>query len=207
MDENQTTTEAALTSLLTTELPCPQCDRVFTNEAGLRMHKIRMHSDRNWQTAQNFKGGGKRHMSGRKPSSPDDPVEAERLRKRRVYQRNLRDRYYREGRNSKGELMPAGWKPNRNRQEGAAKRYGKAKKVSYVATLTGKRRDLYLAKQRVYQRKLYHRKREEGKLMQNGVLPVVAQPVGDIHSDAAKAILMAASVIRAVATGLKVEGR
>lgn len=35
----------------------------------------------------------------------------ERLKKKREYQLSLRSRYYSEGRNSRGEMMPPGWKP------------------------------------------------------------------------------------------------
>ena len=80
----QTAEEAAVTPLLETGIPCPQCSRVFSNEQGLRMHKIRKHSSRGWNSAANF--GTKRNHSGRKPSNPSDPSEAARLRKRRAYQ-------------------------------------------------------------------------------------------------------------------------
>ena len=118
--------------------------------------------------------------------------------------RQLRERYYAQGLNSKGEPRNPNYKPRKRRT------LKDKAKVSYINTLTGATRDAYLKKQRDYQRKAYHKKRaEQNGLLQNGATPILeAHPVQpDIHSDAAKAILMAASVIRAVATGFKVEGR
>jgi len=45
---------------------------------------------------------------------PDKEREA-RLEHRRVYQRRLRARYYAEGRNARGEKMPEGWVPPKQR--------------------------------------------------------------------------------------------
>lgn len=42
------------------ELPlhaCDQCERTFSSPFGLRMHKVRAHSGRNWDTSRNFRKG------------------------------------------------------------------------------------------------------------------------------------------------------
>jgi hypothetical protein len=88
--------------LPTDGIPCPKCEKRFSNEIGLRMHDIRKHQPgRGWSTSRNFKGGKK-------------TKEAE-LAKKRLYNARMRARFYAEGRNSRGELMPKGWKPKLNR--------------------------------------------------------------------------------------------
>lgn len=86
----------------------------------------------------------------------------ERLRKRRIYQARLRKRYRKEGKNSKGELMPPGWKPRSHRR----------------AILT------------------------EPQL----ILEPEQQTISaDVEGDAARAILLAASVLRGVTAALRVD--
>jgi ssDNA-binding Zn-finger/Zn-ribbon topoisomerase 1 len=46
-----------------------------------------------------------------------DPEKEERLRKRRIYQKQRRDRFYTEGKNSRGEIMPPGWKPRGRKRQ------------------------------------------------------------------------------------------
>ena len=78
-------------------IPCPKCNKRFRNEIGLRMHTLRIHSGRGWNTSANFKSKSKTRESL--------------LAQKREYNRKLRARYKKEGRNSRGELMPPGWKP------------------------------------------------------------------------------------------------
>ena len=146
--------------VLSQDFGCPKCGRAFTNAAALRMHNIRKHT-RGWDTARNFRGAKKRSK-------------LEQLARRRIYQKQLRERYYAEGRNSKGEQMPPGWKPNPRKMAAAAKRK--------------------------YNRKLYATHKAEA----NNSSTTVSSP--DIYSNAASAIMLAANVIRAVTTGLKIGG-
>ena len=85
-----------------------------------------------------------------------------RLRKRRIYQKNLRGRYYSEGKNSKGEQMPPGWRPRKwaNRQQ-----------------------------------------------FEEAVQPEPEQQTipTDVEGEAARAILLAASVLRGVTAALRVD--
>jgi hypothetical protein len=84
-------------SKLNQGIECPQCRRVFKNDAALRMHKIRKHSGRGWNSSGNFR--------------PKPKSRAQRLAERREYQRRLRERYYREGKDAKGQPRPPGWQP------------------------------------------------------------------------------------------------
>jgi len=151
--------------------PCPKCEKVFDKEMALRMHNTRMHTP-----------AGKQ---GYKWKTRSANTREQRLKERAIYQKKLRERYYAEGRNSKGKLMPPGWKP---------RKHGKDRKRLSYSTPTGKTREEYLAKQRQYQRNHYLKKHPE----------TTTAPVQQLASDAASAILLAASVIRAVATGLKI---
>jgi hypothetical protein len=130
-----------------------------------------------------------------------------RLRNRREYQRKLRDRYYAQGRDSKGNLRSPGWKP---RPRGAG--IIKPRKPSYSTTLTGKEREDFLKRQRTYQRNHYAKQKAEKKfaLLRAQAEKDAATAISsnstnatDITGEAAKAILIAAKVIRAVGTGLK----
>ena len=75
---------------------CPKCQKRFNNAIGLRMHTLRIHSGRGWNTSANFKSKKSREKI---------------LAEKREYNRKLRARYKREGRNSRGELMPPNWTP------------------------------------------------------------------------------------------------
>jgi uncharacterized C2H2 Zn-finger protein len=89
--------EDAESDTITTE-PCPKCGKMFKPGASLRMHIVRIHG-KGWDTGANFK-------RGRKAKSREEQLE-----KKRIYQLGLRARYYAQGRNSRGEKMPKGWKP------------------------------------------------------------------------------------------------
>jgi hypothetical protein len=181
---------------LSDDFGCPKCGKPFSNAAALRMHNIRKHT-KGWDTGKNFQGKRRQFLN-----------RAERLAARRVYQQNLRDRYYREGRNSKGQKMPPGWKPNPHRQAGAIKRY---KKSSYSANLTGAEREAYLQRQRKYQRNHYNKKRAEKLALREPTVVQTTTILTDdpvrLYGDAASAIVLAANVIRAVTTGLKIGGK
>lgn len=102
-DEQRTTLEnMAIAEKLPLPFQCPQCEKIFKNPQALRMHKLRAHS-KGWDTSSNFGRRGRQSKT-----------EEERLEHRRKYQKNLRERYYREGKNSRGEQMPPGWKPRAN---------------------------------------------------------------------------------------------
>jgi predicted RNA-binding Zn-ribbon protein involved in translation (DUF1610 family) len=89
------TIEAQSVNIVTQDFLCPKCGKGFKSSPALRMHTVRAHG-KGWDTTANLK-----NRKGNKE---------EQLEHRRVYQRELRARYYREGKNSKGELMPKGWK-------------------------------------------------------------------------------------------------
>jgi predicted RNA-binding Zn-ribbon protein involved in translation (DUF1610 family) len=89
--------EDAQSDTITTE-PCPQCGKRFKPGASLRMHIVRIHG-KGWDTGANFK-------KGQKAKSREEQLE-----RKRIYQLGLRARYYAQGRNSRGEKMPKGWKP------------------------------------------------------------------------------------------------
>jgi hypothetical protein len=82
---------------------CPTCMKTFDGAQALRMHVVRVHTE----------AGRNAATKGRQKNAS----EAERLVKRRQYQKQLRDRYYREGKNSKGEKMPKGWQPRQRRNQ------------------------------------------------------------------------------------------
>jgi hypothetical protein len=66
--------------------------------------------------------------------------------------------------------------------------------------LTGKKREKYLAKQRRYQHNHYLKRQAEKRAQQDAAL---ISNVTDITGEAAKAILLAAKVIRGTAQALK----
>ena len=73
---------------------CDKCDFRGTSPASLRMHRIRKHSGRNWDTSKNFQSVNRRSAWSKKaPRSV-------RLANRREYQKRLRARYYAEGKNA-----------------------------------------------------------------------------------------------------------
>jgi hypothetical protein len=79
---------------------CPQCGKGFSSAQGLRMHNARVHT-KTLGTGYKWKG---------------EASEQERLERRRAYQKKLRARYYRQGKNSRGEAMPPGWTPLKRRK-------------------------------------------------------------------------------------------
>jgi len=154
------------------KFPCVKCPHrePFKSAAALRMHKIRIHSRKKWDTSKNFHKGAQNRE--------------ERLATRRAYQRRLRERYYAEGRNSKGEKMPKGWKPNAKRR---AARVALSRTKEY---------------QRQYQRNWYAKRHTRNQESPQNTSTTSTTP--DITGEAAKAIMVAASVIRAVQTGMKI---
>lgn len=98
--EEQITEQPSLTDVLKEhhpgEHPCGYCDRVFKSMPALRMHKVRAHG-KGWDTSRNF---GKRNLTQHE--------------KKLQYQRNLRARYKREGKDSRGYPKKTGahkWGP------------------------------------------------------------------------------------------------
>jgi len=148
---------------------CVKCGRAFKSAPALRMHKIRMHSDKGWDTSKNFQN---KHR-GRGRNQTDE----ERLTQRRAYQRTLRERYYSEGRNSHGKKMPPGWKPRKSKVP-------LSRTPEYV---------------RQYQRRYYAKRNQEAQLDTQ-----VTSTTPDMTGEAARAILVAASVLRAVTVGMKI---
>ncbi len=96
--EAQTQTQTDVVTVTQQNVLCPKCGRGFRNEKGLAMHTVRKHSGRGWDTSRNFR---KQNTTTRE----------QQLQQRRDYNRRLRARYYAEGKNSRGEQMPPGWKP------------------------------------------------------------------------------------------------
>ena len=179
--EYQEEIEKAVSDAHTNANRCPKCLMVFSNARGLRMHTLRKHSDKAWDATKNF----------RTPRTKE-----ERLAHRKEYQKQLRERYYREGKNSRGQKMPEGWKPRKAKpRNGHRDRFGRLYSSST--------REYKLKKQREYQKALYHRKKLEQEQMQNGAVPALALPKQDIAADAAKAILLAAKVLRGTIAALK----
>ena len=90
-------------------VPCPICKRAFASMQALRMHHIRVH------TAQGRKNWGAIHNSkkGLKGAWTKNQPHASFLETRRKYQRALREKYYSEGKDSRGFPRPAGYKPRK----------------------------------------------------------------------------------------------
>lgn len=92
---------------------CPYCSYTNYHPPGMARHIQANHPDQ-WK-------GNLGESMGREPSrkwkgmdkSVIDRNRQLQLEARRKYQQKLRDRYYREGRNSKGEMMPPDWKPRK----------------------------------------------------------------------------------------------
>lgn len=55
MDNNNEAQPAVTTDEALPEHPCPKCNRRFSSPFGLRMHNVRKHSGRNWDTSSNFR--------------------------------------------------------------------------------------------------------------------------------------------------------
>ena len=52
-------------------MECPICKRVFSNQVGLRMHHVRKHTDKNWDTGKNFRNAERKHRGRGKPWTPE----------------------------------------------------------------------------------------------------------------------------------------
>lgn len=112
------------------QFPCLECGKTFKSAPALRMHHVRAHG-KGWDTSSNFGRGG---------SKGKFKNEAERLAHRRQYQKRLRARYYREGKNSRGEQMPPGWKP-RGKYEGATgAKWTEERRARFIKTMRQKAR-------------------------------------------------------------------
>ena len=151
---------------------CPKCPKVFGSKAGLNLHDMRIHGK--------FRGSPYNYGLGKKPMS-----DKERLEKRRPYQLALRNKYYREGKNSKGEQMPPGWIPR-------GRKFPIGKSESNKRWYANKK-----ARERMEE--LARNDQQANGVKQNQAV----QATGD----AASAILLAAQVIRAVTAGLKIGGQ
>jgi predicted RNA-binding Zn-ribbon protein involved in translation (DUF1610 family) len=81
------------------DFECPKCGKAFTSAQALRMHRVRVHT-----------------LAGRRAHRGVKLSRAQHLEKRRQYQLKLRERYYREGKDSRGRPMPPGWKPRPRRR-------------------------------------------------------------------------------------------
>jgi hypothetical protein len=78
--------------------PEPGCFKSFDTVPGLRMHKIRKHSDKNWDTTGNF-GDRKK------------PLRQERLKLKREHSSRLRESYYKAGLDSHGKKRGSDYHP------------------------------------------------------------------------------------------------
>lgn len=170
--------EQAAQELGPSPFDCPLCSRPFKNAQALRMHKIRAHSKRKWDSTANLKGG----KGG--PWSKNQPRE-QRLKTRRAYQRRLREKYYAEGKDSKGQLRPPGWNPGKRGLRGRL----------HVKDVPPSRTPQY---QRRYQARYVARKKE----LLNGTVPPPSQKP-DL-GPAAEAVIQAARVLQAVYVGFKI---
>lgn len=110
-DDQRTAEESVrLAHKLPLPLPCPKCGKTFKSAPALRMHNVRAHG-KGWDTSGNFHKGGRKGERW-KPNETNE----ERLVRRRAYQHQLRARYYREGKDSRGVPRPPGWKPGKGRK-------------------------------------------------------------------------------------------
>jgi predicted RNA-binding Zn-ribbon protein involved in translation (DUF1610 family) len=114
----------------TPEFECPKCGKGFDSAVGLRMHRMRVHT-----------------LAGRRGVKSSH---AEHLEKRRAYQLKLRQKYYREGKDSRGRPRPAGWKPRKPRRRG-----------SWWTTRAWKPGFRYPSEQPEYKRRKYREKVKE----------------------------------------------
>jgi hypothetical protein len=134
MENNETNEPDIITGDVTYTPPenqCPTCMKTFDSPQALRMHVVRVHTE-----------AGRKGATGRARSRSEE----ERLANRRDYQMRLRQRYYKEGKNSKGEQMPPGWKPLKRRKP--------TRTVTTYKTSNA---------ERDYARKWYHKKRAAKK--------------------------------------------
>jgi hypothetical protein len=183
------------------ELPfeCSKCGWRGKSPAALRMHNIRKHT-KGSKTAGNFRRG--------------QQTREERLAHRRAYQHQLRERYYREGKDSRGQLRPPGWKPRRRsikalrrllvgypseQPEYKRRKYREKVKEYRAAGLNAKGQPLKGSNKS--QRMSVAMKESWAKRRTAGPEPIVTNT--DPLSDAAKAILLAAKVLRGTLTALK----
>jgi hypothetical protein len=177
-----------------TDFGCGRCGKAFDSAQALRMHRIRVH------TAAGKAGA----MRGSKRANKN---RSEVLAARREYQQRLRDRYYAEGRNSKGQLMPPGWKPNPRkhfRYPSDSTEYKRAKYQEYkqrnrAAGLNARGKPLR-AKASEAMKASWARRKAAAAENSNSIQEPGAT---DYSGEAARAILLAAKVIRGVAASLK----
>jgi predicted RNA-binding Zn-ribbon protein involved in translation (DUF1610 family) len=116
----ETTTQETLTGL-----PCPKCGKTFKNAMAMRMHTLRKHSGKGWDTSANF-----RHGLARKSRE-------KLLLAKREYNRRLRARYKLEGKDSRGYPLDKRWS-NLNRKGG--KPWTDAQREKFRRTMKAKAR-------------------------------------------------------------------
>jgi hypothetical protein len=192
----QTVSLDELANPRSTDFGCGRCGKAFDSAQALRMHRIRVH------TAAGKAGA----MRGSKRANRN---RSEVLAARREYQQRLRDRYYAEGRNSKGQLMPPGWKPNPRkhfRYPSDSTEYKRAKYQEYkqrnrAAGLNARGKPLKTKASEAMKASWARRKAAAAAENSNSI----QEPPGatDYSGEAARAILLAAKVIRGVAASLK----
>lgn len=190
----QDTTALAVIPEPPTEFACVRCGKEFQSAQALRMHRIRVH------TAAGKLGAvkGSRHAKKNR---------AEELAKRREYQQNLRERYYAEGKDSKGHLRAPGWKPRRYRFRSDTPEYKKAKYEQYkqrniAAGLNARGKPRKSKNVSQAMKESWARRKAAAEQSNNNIEPGATT---DYSGEAARAILLAAKVIRGVATSLKLE--
>src|SRR5882724_8795927 len=101
------------TIVIDTENLSEQALEKFPGAQALRMHISRVHTRAGIEGG--HKGARNAGIRAHNKKIGVDPDREERLRNRRDYQHKLRERYYREGKDSKGQPRPVGWKPRRRR--------------------------------------------------------------------------------------------
>ena len=117
--ENETLTETVSEPLFSSG--CLECGKVFQGatqksaDNATRMHNTRVHtaagrSGYKWARRKRISYAG---------MTAEEKLEQQKAKKRE-HNRHMRERYYKQGRNSRGDMMPPGWKPRgkqRNRRK------------------------------------------------------------------------------------------
>jgi len=162
---------------------CLECGKVFhgatqkSADNALRMHNTRVHTTAG---RSGYKWAARKRTSYA-GMTPEEKLEHQKAKKRE-HNRHMRERYYKQGRNSRGDIMPPGWKPRaRGKQRKPRKINATAeeqleknrayKRQWYAKHGRGKQRDRYIARKNKRNSRIepivYHRPAQQ----ENGIQP------------------------------------